>query len=350
MKYSFFLAFFISINAYAQKVDILLIGVSHNYSNYPQQDFSSIHSKIKKFKPTAFFGEFLSTEDERLVMDYWCKQDNIKRLEILRKNRNITTEALPKAIDSLRKLSLLNPKDYRIKTDLAHAYYLNQDVSNGHYQFWQVFNHLQQTPDTVLENYVNKLLSPQMDTTGRSMKRLKTSEYAFIAFPMMLEMKIQELLPMDCQDYDLNWIASSIAFHNKFKTFREDTITSYTNELNAILTKRDKGFEKNASIEKNSKAVTEWLNTDEASAIFASGDFYFPEMYNMKNFPKEEMLSQIHWWLMRNKGMCENVVNRARASGTKKVVVIAGANHRKYMQDILNKMPNVTVRNINEIE
>lgn len=350
MKYSFFLAFFISINAYAQKVDILLIGVSHNYSNYPQQDFSSIHSKIKKFKPTAFFGEFLSTEDERLVMDYWCKQDNIKRLEILRKNRNITTEALPKAIDSLRKLSLLNPKDYRIKTDLAHAYYLNQDVSNGHYQFWQVFNHLQQTPDTVLENYVNKLLSPQMDTTGRSMKRLKTSEYAFIAFPMMLEMKIQELLPMDCQDYDLNWVASSIAFHNKFKTFREDTIASYTNELNAILVKRDKGFEKNASIEKNSKAVTEWLNTDEASAIFASGDFYFPEMYNMKNFPKEEMLSQIHWWLMRNKGMCENVVNRARASGTKKVVVIAGANHRKYMQDILNKMPNVTVRSINEIE
>lgn len=350
MKYSFFLALFISINAYAQKVDILLIGVSHNYSNYPPQDFSSMHGKIKKFKPTAFFGEFLSKEDEQLVMDYWCKQDNIKRLEILRKNRNITTEALPKTIDSLRKLSRLNPKDYRVKTDLAHAYYLNQDVSNGHYLFWQVFNHLRQTPDIELENYVSKLLSPQLDTTGRSMKRLKTSEYALIAFPMMQEMKIQELLPMDCQDYDLNWSASSMAFHSKFENLKKDTITSYTNELKAMLAKRDKGFEKSAGIEKNSKNVTEWFNTDEASAIFASGDFYFPEMYDMKNFPKEEMLSQIHWWLMRNKGMCDNVVNRARAFGAKKVVVVAGANHRKYMQDIFKKMPDVTVRNINEIE
>lgn len=348
MKYSFFLILFITINVYAQKVDIVLIGVSHNYSNYPQQDFSGIYSKIKKFKPTAFFGEFLSKEDERLVMDYWCKQDNIKRLEILRKNRNTPIEALPKTIDSLRKLSLLKPQDYRVKADLAHAYYLNQDVANGHYQFWQVFSNLQQTPNTELENYVNKLLSPQLDTTGRSMKRLKTSEYALIAFPMMLEMKIQELLPMDCQDYDLNWVASSVAFYNKFETFKKDT--TYTNELKVILTKRDKGFEKSASIEKKSKNVTDWLNTDEASIIFASGDFYFPELYDMKNFPREEMLSQIHWWLMRNNGMCNNVVNQARALGLNKVVVLAGANHRKYMQDIFKKMQNVTVKNINEIE
>lgn len=350
MKYSFFLFLLISINIYAQKVDILLIGVSHNYGNYPQQDFSSIHSKIRKFNPTAFFGEFLSKEDERLVMDYWCKQDNIKRLETLKKNRTITAEALPKTIDSLRKLSLLNPKDYQLKTDLAHAYYLNQDVSNGHYQFWQVFNHLQKTPDIELENYVNKLLSPQLDVTGRSMKRLKTSEYALIAFPMMQEMKIQELLPMDCQDFDLNWSASALAFYNKFEPFKKDTLASYMNELKVILTKRSNGFEKIVGIEKNSKTITEWFNTDEASAIFASGDFYFPEMYEIKNFPKEEILSQIHWWLMRNKGMCENVVNRARALGTKKVVVVAGANHRKYMQDIFKKMPNVTVRNINEME
>lgn len=53
---------------------------------------------------------------------------------------------------------------------------------------------------------------------------------------------------------------------------------------------------------------------------------------------------------MRNQGMCENVVNKARNLGTKKVVVIVGANHRKYMQDILKKMPNVFVKNINEIE
>ncbi|MGE7776559.1 DUF5694 domain-containing protein [Chitinophaga sp. NPDC101104] len=348
MKYFILFIFFISINARAQQVDIMLIGVSHNYSKYPAQDFSGMHNKIRKFKPDAFFGEFLSKEDERLVMDYWCKQDNIKRLDMLRNNRSIAAALLPRAIDSLKKLSLSNPKDYRVKTDLAHAYYLNQDVANGHYQFWQVFNYLQQTPDAELESYVDKLLSPQLDTTGRSMKRLKTSEYAFIAFPMMQEMGMHELLPMDCQDYDLNWGASWVAFDTKFNVFKKDTAASFRKELQSGLDKISKGYEKYAHIESSSNNITEWLNTDEASAISASGDFYLPEMYGMANFPTEEMLSKIHWWIMRNKGMCENVVTRARKAGAKRVVVLAGANHRKYMQDIFNTMPDVRVRNINE--
>jgi dTDP-glucose pyrophosphorylase len=53
---------------------------------------------------------------------------------------------------------------------------------------------------------------------------------------------------------------------------------------------------------------------------------------------------------MRNKGMCRNVVDRSKESGIKRVVVIAGANHRRYMQEIFNKMPGVKVRNINEVE
>ncbi|WP_341839745.1 DUF5694 domain-containing protein [Chitinophaga caseinilytica] len=350
MKHFIFIIFFISINTYAQQVDVMLIGVSHNYSKYPAQDFSGIHNKIRKFQPDAFFGEFLSKEDERLVMDYWCKQDNINRLNMLRNNRNIAAALLPGTIDSLRKLSLSKPQDYRLKTDLAHAYYLDQDVANGHYQFWQVFIYLQQTPDAELENYVNKLLSPQLDTTGRSMKRLKTSEYALIAFPMMREMGMQELLSMDCQDYDLNWGASWVAFDTKFNVFKKDTNTALRAELQSGLDKINAGYDKYANIEKTSKNVTEWLNTDDASAISASGDFYLAELYDMENFPNEEMLSKIHWWIMRNKGMCENVVNRARKAGAKRVVVLAGANHRKYMQDIFNTMPNVRVRNINEFK
>lgn len=207
---------------------------------------------------------------------------------------------------------------------------------------------MQKTPDAELDKYVSNLLSPESDVAGRSMKRLKTSEYALIAFPMMMEMQIGELHPMDCQDYDLNWSASALAFYNKFEIFRKDSTASYSNELKTAMAKRDQGFKKYAIVEKESKNVTEWLNTEEASAITSSGDFYFPEMYGMNKFPQEEMLSQIHWWLKRNRGMCENVVNRARSLRAEKVIVIVGANHRKYMQQIFGKMPDVTVRNINE--
>jgi hypothetical protein len=350
MKYIIFLFLFVSVGARAQQVDVMLIGVSHNYSKYPKQDFLAIHQKIRNFKPDAFFGEFVSKEDERLVMDYWCKADNIKRLKMLMNNRAIPAATLNKTIDSLKRLSRSKPNDYRVKTDLAHAYYLDQDVANGHYQYWQVFNRLRQSPDAELEKYVNKVLSPQLDTTGRSMKRLKTSEYAVIAFPVMQERKIRELLSMDCQDYDLNWSASWAAFDAKFNVFRKDTAAAFKKELKSNLTAISNGFEKYGTVEKTSNNVTEWLNSDEAAAISASGDFYLPEMYDMKNFPKEEMLSKIHWWIMRNKGMCNNVVNRARMAGAKKVVVIVGANHRKYMQDIFNTMQNVRVSNINQFK
>ena len=349
-KYLFLLICFVSFNTFAQKVEVILIGVSHNYSKYPTQDFTGIYDKIRKFKPDAFFGEFLSKEDEQLVMDYWCKIPNVKRLNMLRANRNIPTPLLSKAIDSLKKIVADHPDNGQAKADLAHAYYLNQDVANGHYQLWQLFDKLKQQPNTNLESYVNTLLSPQLDTVGRSMRRLRTSEYAHIAFPMMKEMGIHELLSMDCQDYDLNWGASWAAFDAKFSEFRKDTSSAFQQELKAYLNQINKGFAKYDSVEKSSKKVTEWLNTGEASAISASGDFYLPAMYNIKGFPKEEMLSKIHWWVMRNKGMCNNVVNRARKARVKRLIVIAGANHRKYMQDIFETMPNVTVRNINEAE
>lgn len=350
MKYIFYLFFLISINVKAQDLEVLLIGVSHDYSKYPAQDFSSIHQKIRKFKPDVFFGEFLSKEDERLVMDYWCKQPNIARLKKLRSNRTIKEISLQHTIDSLKKRSKQQPNDYHVKVDLAHAYYLDQDVANGHYQFWQVYNFLRNKPNAELENYIEKLLSPRVDTTGRSMKRLKTSEYAYIAFPMMQELGIEELMSMDCQDYDLNWQASWGAFDARFVSFRNDIADSSKNHLKSALITIDNGFEKYATIEKSSNKITEWLNTDEAAEISASGDFYLPIMYNMNGFPKEEMLSKIHWWIMRNKGMCYNVISRAKMVGAKRVVVIAGSNHRRYMQDIFDTIDTIKVRNINEID
>lgn len=349
MRYFLLLFLFLSVQVYAQKVEILLIGVSHNYANNPPQDVAALHDKIRQFKPTVFFGEFLSKEDEENNMDYWCKAYNLKRLEQLKKNRPIPAALLPAVIDSLIASTQANPNDYRLKADLAHAYYLYQDVSNAHYQYWQVLDHVQKKPDAALERYVDGLLSPALDVAGRSITRLKTSEYALLAFPMMLELKIDSLTPMDCQDFDLNWSAAALAFYKKFEPLKKDSSYAHADILKEILERRSKGFAQYTELEKTSKDLTSWLNTDEASTILSAGDFYFPDVYNVAGFPKEEMLAQIHWWLMRNKGMCENVASRARAAQQERVVVFVGANHRKYMQDIFMTMSDVSVRNINEI-
>jgi len=346
MKKVLFLVLFASLNGMAQKVEVLLIGTAHNYAKSPKQDLETINDRIRRFKPQAFFGEFLSKEDERLLADYWCKQDNLKRLATLKRSRYIGPGALTQTLDDLKQSVAKNPSNYRLKADLAHAFYLNQDVANGHYQFWQVFDHLNKNPDPELEQYVTALLSPELDTSGRSMKRLKTSEYALIAFPLLLEMGMPELLPMDCQEYDLNWTAAATAFHAKFEVFKKDTTATSFGSLQKMLEKRDNGFALYARNEKSSPTFTQWLNTDEASAILASGDFFFREMYDLKGFPKDEMLAQLHWWQKRNEGMCFNVVEQARATKAKRVVVIVGANHRAFMSAIFAKMKDVSVSGI----
>jgi hypothetical protein len=91
------------------------------------------------------------------------------------------------------------------------------------------------------------------------------------------------------------------------------------------------------------------LNTDETSEVSASDDFYLAIMYKMCGFSKEEMQSKIHWWIMRNEGMCHNIIKRAKKVRAKKLVVIAAADDRKYMQDIGRVMQDVKVMNINEV-
>jgi hypothetical protein len=336
----------ISVNVFGQKVKILLIGASHDYSKSQQQNLSNIHERIRAFRPTAFFGEFVAPEDEVKLMDYWCKSDNVKRLKRLQAVRDIPVVKLTKVVDSLKAISKVHTDNFYIKADLAHAYYLAQDVANGHYLYWQVYNHLKESPNEQLEEYVDNLLCPKQDVTGRSIKRLRTSEYALIAFPMMKEFRLKEMFSMDCQDYDLNWTASAVAFHEKFKVFQKDTLATDYKSIATMLYTRDQGFKKYAKIESSSQNFTEWLNSNEAAGILASGDFFFPELYSVKSFPKEEMLSQLHWWMKRNGEMCQNVVNRSNEINAKRVVVMVGANHRKFMQEIFKTMPGVEVLTI----
>jgi hypothetical protein len=64
---------------FSQKLDIPLIGASHDYCRSKAQNISMIQERIRRFRPMAFFGEFVSPEDEKNLMDYWCKAENLKR-------------------------------------------------------------------------------------------------------------------------------------------------------------------------------------------------------------------------------------------------------------------------------
>jgi Family of unknown function (DUF5694) len=347
MKNILFLFVFLTNTLLAQNIEILLVGASHNYGENSTNDFSKIHDKIRKFKPDAFFGEYRSKEDERLLMNYWCKSFNKERIARLKAKRPIAEKDLPKVITELKAKIAQNPNDWKARIDIAHAYFLDQDVANAYFQMWQVYNNKSVPPNADIFNYSKLIFPTEIDSLHKAIKNYNTSEYHYIGFPMMIEMGFKEIYPMDCQVYDMNYGNAVDTFWTAYDVFQKDTIDGY----NADFKKLEKAMyaeqNKKKKLEKTDKYYTEYMNTDESGKINLTYDYMVPEMYDFKGFPKEAVLSAIHWWNMRNMGMCENTVNRAKALGVKKVVVIVGANHRMGMQAIFEKMPNVKVWNIN---
>jgi hypothetical protein len=332
----------------AQNIEVLLIGTSHDYSKNPPQDFSNIHQTIRAFKPDAFFGEFRSVEDEKQLMDYWCKSFNNERIARLRQLRNTPEAALPKIISDLKIKLERDPNDWKSRVDIVHAYYLNQDVANAYCQNWLIFHNKNKPIDSTAFDYLKLILEPKVTSVKQAIKQYSQSEYHYIAFPMMQEMGFKEIYPMDCQVYDLNYQVSDSLLFTKYDALKKDSINCFTTAFKKLEAEMEAGYAKDKEMDKSNTHLTEWINTDEANKLAASFDYFLPEMYDLPCFPREELRSKLHWWNMRNEGMCENTVVRARKLGVKRIVVLAGGSHRKPMQEIFQKMPNVKVWNINE--
>jgi Family of unknown function (DUF5694) len=347
MKNILFLFIFLTNTLLAQNIEILLVGASHNYGENSTNDFSKIHDKIRKFKPDAFFGEYRSKEDERLLMNYWCKSFNKERIARLKAKRPIAEKDLPKVIADLKAKITQNPNDWKARIDIAHAYFLDQDVANAYFQMWQVYNNKSVPPNADIFNYSKLIFPAEIDSLHKAIKNYSTSEYHYIGFPMMIEMGYKEIYPMDCQVYDMNYQSSVNAFWTQYEEFQKDTIQGYNADFKKLEKAMYADQNKDKKVDETNKFATEYMNTDEAGKIGLTYDYMVPEMYDFKGFPKEAVLSAIHWWNMRNMGMCENTVNRAKALGVKRVVVLVGANHRMGMQAIFEQMPNVKVWNIN---
>ncbi len=348
MKKIVFVLVFFTQNVSAQNVEILLIGAMHDYSGVMPQDFSQIHNKIRQFKPDGFFGEYRSKEDERLLMNYWCKSFNNERIERLKAKRMIAENDLPKTIAALKETIAKNPNDWKARVDIAHAYFLDQDVANAYFQMWQVYNNKNLLPNQDIFEYSKLVLTPTVDSLHKAIKNYGSSEYNYIAFPMMLEFGFKEIYPMDCQIYDLNYSNAVDTFWMKYDIFKKDTVNGYTLEFKKMEKAMYAEQTKRSKREKTDNHATESINTDESGLVGLTYDYLLPSMYDAQGFPKEAILSARHWWNMRNQGMCDNTVTRARALGKKRIVIVVGANHRLGMQAIFEKMPNVKVLNINQ--
>lgn len=346
--------FFLGIsgtNAQSEQLEILLIGASHNYAE--AQDVSGVHQKIAAFKPEAFFGEWLSPEDEKRVHDYWNKENVKARTKRLYDKRPIAEEKLPGVIAELKQKVNSNPSDFKAKVDLAHAYYLGLDAGNGYYQMWQVSKALKRNPaDAALFEYAKLVLSPWTDSLHKVINAYSNNEYDLIAFPMMQKLGLQEMYAMDSQEFDPFW-GEAWAYSDSLASLYEQQIKRDSLSAEALQYKAIRKKEKDlALLYKNGvpgygpNRKTELLNTPQVDDYLFRVNIVSPELLTLRGFPAHAFQEKLHWWMMRNITMCQNTIDRAKAGGFKRVAVIVGAGHRYSMATLFSQMPGVKLVNL----
>lgn len=339
-----------------QDLEVLMIGASHSYDPKTPQDLTGIHAKIRAFKPNAFFGEWLSPEDEKAIKNYWNKEGVMKRYERLKSRRNIPESELSAEIARLEAIIAKNPKDMKSRIDLAIAYYLAFDAGNGYFQMWHVGKYLQKnSKDTVVFNYARKMyFTSAIDSVHKAVANYIDDEYDYIAHPMMLELGFKKIYPMDSQRWDEQWSkawgdADSV-FNGKLDKYKTDSLSETgkkVKELREVVKNRMAYLQVDAAKTYGKNHATEALNGPQMAEWLFKINFFAEEYRELDFFPADLYGWMTHYWWHRNNDMCNNTINRAKTNGFKRVVIVVGANHTAAMTKNF-KEKGVKVININE--
>ncbi|WP_460913076.1 DUF5694 domain-containing protein [Spirosoma areae] len=331
-----------------QHLEILLIGASHQYGKTPVEHFEYPLGKALAFRPDAVFGEDLSPQDYDALADFWNKAALEKRVAYVRSHTYPDPKQPAQFIQQTYKLLGEHPTFHQDRMKLARALYLAHDFGNARYQLYR----LDQAKITFgqQERDAYRAILGEPDSLYRS----RSSEYHNIFFPLLDKLKQDRILPMDAQQYDLPWQAAWNRTDSLFRrweaSLETDTNTVAARRYAALMKRMNEltNREKQAAQAGNQ---TQFMNAPEGDEFLNIANFYGARrLFGLADFPEKTLSDMLHYWQLRNEGMCRNVVSRARLAGAKRIVVGVGANHRQIMVETLRAMPNVTVYTLNEYQ
>ena len=333
-------------NKTEQPLAILLIGTSHWYADTSVEHFDYALKKALAFQPDVVFSEDLSPEDYDALPDYWNKAVVEKRLAYIRSHPYAEPQHPDQFIRQTYQVLRQHPTYHQDRLRLIRALYLSHDFGNARYQLYRLDKARHTFDPQVQEAYRTILGEPD------SLYRSKASEYHNIFFPLLDKLQQDRILPMDCQQYDLQWQAAWNRADSLVKgwelVLKADTNSIAARQYRALMSR------KNGLIELLKQAAkggneTQFLNSPEGEEFLEMANFYGAKwLVSAAEFPHKALADMLYNWQLRNEAMCRNLVTRARSAGAKRVVVGMGANHRAVMVAMLRALPDVTVYTLNE--
>ncbi|NEM98962.1 DUF5694 domain-containing protein [Pontibacter burrus] len=344
------LSFLTAFNVKAQQIEILIVGSAHGNTN-PDDFYRPVIDKLKNYKPDMVFGEYLSPEDQRaaIAAGHLSSKSINKKMDFL---QGRDPKGAAKKVNTAKAYEALNKFAYHHKTrmELARSLYLNHDRGNAEYQFWVLEQQMQNKFEKSEQAYFEKLFGGA-DTLRKVGLIRKNSEYQRIFFPLVYELGHDRIYAADCQKYEAAWneatnkaIAKRDAMNAAAKadsTSKEAAAVKAINKYVAEASERMKGIDYTDYVFLNSALYAE---LDE-HVNFLGGPRFFAE----PGFITEEVKQMLYWWEKRNQGICENIIRQAKEKGASKVIVAVGSSHRKGMEEIFAKMPDVKLVNYNDL-
>jgi hypothetical protein len=172
-----------------------------------------------------------------------------------------------------------------------------------------------------------------------------TSEYVTIFFPLIYSLGQSKIFPMDCQRYNEEWSRqwklAAMAFTALEKKAEADSSSAEAKTFFAI-----KKHQSLTDDDRKTMSTSEYENMAHArfTELIDAWNFYGgSKFYGYPGFPDAAIKGMYEQWTLRNEGMCDNVLKQAKAMKAKRIVVGVGAAHRKIMEDILSKDPQVKI-------
>ncbi|MBB6610408.1 hypothetical protein H7F15_05100 [Pontibacter sp. Tf4] len=333
-----------------EKIEIVIVGSAHGNSG-TDEFYRPVIDKLKNYKPDMVFGEYLSESDmqKALEANHSSSANILKKMDYL-KSRNPKAAGkkanLNKAYEALDKFAY----HHKTRMNLARDLYLNYDRGNAEYQFWVLEKQMQDKFGKSEQAYFEKLFG-SADSLRKAGFIRKSSEYHRIFFPLVYELGHAKIYPADCQVYDADWnkaMQKALAGNKAMKaTAKADSTSEEAAAVKALNLYSAEAGERMKGIDYTSYA---FLN----SALYAELDEYVnflggPRFFNEPGYITVEVKQMLYWWEKRNQGICENIIRQAKERGATKVIVGVGSSHRKGMEEIFTKMPNVKLVNYNDL-
>ncbi|MDU0369842.1 DUF5694 domain-containing protein [Hymenobacter endophyticus] len=336
----------------AAPLEVVVVASSHVNSG-PAANFRPVIEKLKAYQPDMIFGEYTSaTELKQLPADNYASRMFLPRRQFVQQRNPKARPLAPHQMEKARQALAGFPYYHKTRMDLARSYVLGFDRANAEYQLYLLHQEMKPRFGAQELAYFNTVFGGSDSLRQRRLVR-PTSEYHKIFFPLAYELKHAQIYPMDCQLYDIAWSTAwgqaaeqVAALQARVKLDSTSAEAATWRRMKAA----NAAYENYGPATNTPLAVYQALNAPAYAQVDEPINFYGGvALYGAPGFPTEEVKGMKAQWLLRNQGMCANVVRLARQQGARRVVVAVGASHGQLLSQLLRETTGVKVLSFNDL-